>query len=95
VRLVALLFPLPLVLSACATTQPRPQARLHSQQELNLVAQSCGLALGELVQEADATQLLFVFRVAPTAEERACVARWARQNMMRTVIIEAVNDPEA
>jgi hypothetical protein len=93
VRLVALLVPLPLVLAACATVQP--QARLHSQQELNVVARSCGLALGELVQEVDAKQLLFVFRIAPTLQERACVARWARQNWMRTVIIEALNDPEA
>ena len=80
-----------LFLSACATTP-----RLHTEAELNDVARSCGLALGELVQEEDkdARKLLFVFRVAPTPEQRICVARWARQNKMRTVIIEAVNEPQ-
>lgn len=79
-------------LTACATA---PQ--LHTEAELNTVAQSCGLALGELVQEedADARKLLFVFRVAPTPEQRICVARWARENRMRTVIIEAVNEPQS
>ncbi len=79
-------------LSACATTP-----RLHSQDELNVVARSCGLALGELVQEEDkdARKLLFVFRIAPTREQRLCVARWARKNKMRPVIIEALNEPAA
>lgn len=78
-----------LALSACAT------ARLHSQGELNSVAASCGLAVGELVQEADAKKLLFVFRIAPTPRERACVERWAMDNHMRAVIIEVLSEPEA
>ena len=80
-----------LALSGCAT------ARMHSAAELNVAARDCGLAVGELVQEEDkdARKLLFVFRIAPTAEQRICVARWARREHMRTVIIEAINEPQA
>jgi hypothetical protein len=78
-----------LALSGCVT------ARLHSEAELNVAAQGCGLALGELVQEHDAKRLLFVFRIAPTIEQRICVARWARKRHLRTVIIESVNEPQA
>ena len=76
-------------LSACATT------RLHSQEELNRVALGCGMALGELFQEEEEKRLLFVFRVAPTREERACVIRWAKKNRLKPVIIEAINEPAA
>jgi hypothetical protein len=76
-----------LALSACAT------AKLHTPEQLNNVALSCGLALGELVQEEEAKPLLFVFRVAPRPEQRACVYRWAKRNHLRLVIIEAVNEP--
>ena len=76
------------LLSACAT------ARLHSEEELNRVAVGCGMALGELVQEEEEKRLLFIFRVAPSAEERACVIRWAKQNHITPVIIESLNDPE-
>ena len=79
-----------LTLSACATV---PQ--MHSEAQLNSVATSCGLAMGELVQEEDAKKLLFVFRIAPTPEQRHCVYEWARQRNLRPVIIEAVNEPTA
>jgi hypothetical protein len=77
-------------LSACATG---PQ--LHSEAQLNVVARSCGLALGELVQEEDAQKLLFIFRIAPSAQQRSCVFQWARRNRMRPVVIEAVTEPAA
>ena len=75
-------------LSACAT------ARMHSQAELNAAGRDCGLALGELVQDETEKRLLFFFKVAPTAQERACVHSWARRNHLRPVFIEAMNDPE-
>jgi len=78
---------LALALSGCAT------ARLHSVDELNSVGRTCGLALGELFQDESEKRLLFFFKVAPTPAERACVTRWARKNKMRTVIIEATNEP--
>jgi len=76
-----------LALSACAT------ARMHSQAEINSVTEQCGLAAGELFQDESEKRLLFLFRVAPTAEERACVIRWARKNHLRAVFINAVNEP--
>ncbi len=78
-----------LSLSGCVT------ARLHSEAELNVAARECGLALGELVQEHDAKKLLFLFRIAPSLEQRRCVQRWARANHLRPVIIEAINEPQA
>ena len=78
-----------LALSACATTQ----ARMHSDAELNAVGRECGLALGELFQDESEKRLLFLFRVQPTAQERACVTRWAKRNHLRPVFIEAMNEP--
>jgi hypothetical protein len=79
-----------LALSACATG---PQ--LHTEAQLNDVASRCGLAMGELVQEADAQKLLFVFRIAPSRDQRHCVYEWARSRHLRPVVIEAVNGPPA
>ena len=54
-------------LSACVT------ARMHTKAELNGVEQSCGLAVGELIQDESEKRLLILFRVGATAEERSCV----------------------
>jgi hypothetical protein len=75
-------------LSACAT------ARFHSEEELASVGRDCGLALGELFQDESEKRLLFLFRISPTTEQRACVVRWARKNRLKTVIVEAANFPE-
>jgi hypothetical protein len=77
-----------LVLSGCAT------ARMHSEAELNSIGRQCGLALGELFQDESEKRLLFLFRVQPTAQERACVANWAKKHKLRPVFIEALNEPE-
>ena len=77
-----------LVLSACATT-----ARFHSEAELNDVGRHCGLAMGELFQDESEKKLLFLFKVQPSAAERGCVLAWARKNGLRTVFIDAINDP--
>jgi hypothetical protein len=77
-------------LSACATT-----ARLHEQTELNTIGQSCGLALGELFQDESEKRLLFMVRIEPTAEQRACVARWARKNGLKTVFVDNIAFPES
>ena len=82
------------VLSACATTPPLPQARMHSEEELNAVGRDCGLALGELFQDESEKRLLFLFRPDTTAEQRLCVARWARKNGLRPVFVAAINFPE-
>jgi hypothetical protein len=75
-------------LSGCAT------ARFHSEEELATVGRDCGLALGELFQDESEKRLLFLFRISPSAEQRACVVRWARRNHLKTVIVEAANFPE-
>jgi len=74
-------------LSGCAT------ARMHSDAELNAISDQCGLALGELFQDESEKRLLFLFRVKPSAAERACVTRWAKRNHLRPVFIDALNEP--
>ena len=77
-----------LLLAGCAT------ARFHSEEELATVGRDCGLSLGELFQDESEKRLLFLFRIQPSAEQRACVVRWARRNHLKTVIVEAANFPE-
>ena len=79
---------LALTLSACAT------ARLHSVEEINAVGTGCGVALGELFQDESEKRLLFLMRSGATAEQRACVIRWAKKNHLKPVIVEAINFPE-
>lgn len=86
-KLTVILVLIPLSVSACAT------ARMHSQAELNSVGRQCGLALGELIQDDEEKRLLFLFRSAPTPDERACVQRWARKNHLRPVFIDAIDGP--
>ena len=71
-------------LSACAT------ARLHSEAELDQVALGCGLSYGEVVQEEELKQMLFLYRVAPTQRQKVCAFLWARRNHMRLTVIDAV-----
>lgn len=71
-----------LTLSACATP-----ARMHSEEQLNQVATGCGLALGELIQDESEKRLLLMIRQQPTAEQRVCVAQWARRNRLKAVFV--------
>ena len=71
-----------LSLSACAT------ARLHTQEQLNSVSTRCGLAMGELMQDEIEKKLLLVVRNTPTDAQRACVARWARDNHLKAVFVQ-------
>jgi hypothetical protein len=77
-----------LVLSACATP-----ARMYSEAQLNDVATGCGLALGELIQDESEKRLLLSMRDNPTAEQRSCVAHWARRNGLKAVFV-AMKFPE-
>ena len=78
-----------LALSGCAT------ARLHSVEEINSVGRQCGVALGELFQDESEKKLLFLMKPDSTAEQRTCVARWARKNHLKTVFVDAINFPES
>ena len=78
-----------MLLTACATAQ------MHSEDQLNQVALTCGLSYGEVVQEAEEKRLLFLYRVAPQPRQRHCVYQWAHKNHLTLVIINAVNQPQS
>jgi len=71
-----------LVLSACATP-----ARMHDEAQLNTIALGCGLALGELIQDESEKKLLLMVRQDPSADQRVCVAKWARRNGLKAVFV--------
>ena len=76
-----------LSLTACAAAQ------MHTEDQLNTVAQACGLSDGEVMQDASEKKLLFLMRSEPPAPQRACVYRWARHNHLRLVVIDIANGP--
>ena len=71
-----------LALSACATP-----ARMHDEAQLNPIALGCGLALGELIQDESEKKLLLMVRQDPSADQRLCVAKWARRNGLKAVFV--------
>ena len=71
-----------LSLPACAAP-----ARMHTQDELNAVTRQCGLALGELIQDELEKKVLIALRTDATAQQRICVARWARKNGLKPVFV--------
>jgi hypothetical protein len=60
---------------------------MHDETQLNQVALGCGLALGELIQDESEKKLLLLVRDNPTADQRVCVARWARHNGLKAVFV--------
>ena len=70
-----------LVTPACATAQ------MHSEEQLNGIAQGCGLSFGEIMQDDSEKRLLFLMRSDPSAGQRVCVAKWARRNGLKTVFV--------
>jgi len=76
------LFASALALSACATP-----ARMHDEAQLNRIAVGCGLALGELIQDAEQKKLLILLHQNPNARQRLCVVDWARKNGLKTVFV--------
>jgi len=77
-----LLLSLGAALTACATP-----ARMHTDAQLNQVALGCGLALGELIQDESEKRLLLLIRHEPTADQRLCVAKWAKRNGLKAVFV--------
>ena len=75
-----------LALAACATT-----ARMHNEAELNNAATRCGFALGQLAQDEEEKKLLFIMEANPSAAKQVCVKRWAKQNGLKPVFIDAVD----
>jgi hypothetical protein len=60
---------------------------MHSPEQLNAVGRTCGLALGELIQDETEKKLLITIRHEPSPAQRACVSRWAQQNHMKAVFV--------
>lgn len=60
---------------------------MHDEAQLNEVAIGCGLAMGELMQDDSEKRLLLMIRQNASPEQRACVARWARRNGLKTVFV--------
>lgn len=70
-----------LSLSGCVT------AKMHTESQLNTIATGCGLALGELIQDESEKKLLLMIHQDPSAEQRVCVAKWARRNGLKAVFV--------
>jgi hypothetical protein len=75
-----------LILSACVTP-----ARLYSEPELSVVSRACGLAEGEVLQEAEEPRLLFLFSPGASRAQRRCVARWSKRHGLHLAYIEGVD----
>ena len=78
-------------IAGCATTQP---VRMYSSQELGAVAERCGRALGEVVQEEEEPRLLFLFAAGAPAGDIRCVRRWSHRRSLHFVHIEAIVEAE-
>ena len=78
-----------LALSACATP-----AVMHTEAQLNEVATGCGLALGELIQDESEKRLLLMIHQDASAQQRVCVAKWARRNGLKAVFVNNIQFPE-
>ena len=76
---------LPFAATACVTP-----TRMYSSGELGGVGRRCGLAAGELVQEAEEPRLLFFITPNPPSAQQACVQRWARRRSLHLVLIQGV-----
>jgi hypothetical protein len=63
---------------------------MHTLSEINSVGERCGLTYGELFQDESEKKLLFLMRPGATAEQRACVASWARKNKLKAVFVDAI-----
>lgn len=74
-------------LAGCATTEP---VRMYTPQELGAVAQRCGRALGEVVQEEEEPRLLFLFAAGAAESDVRCVRRWSHRRSLHFVHIEAI-----
>lgn len=66
---------------------------MHDEAQLNKVALGCGLALGELIQDESEKKLLLMIRQDASAEQRVCVAKWARRNGLKAVFVDNIQFP--
>jgi hypothetical protein len=60
---------------------------MHTQEQLNEVGRTCGLALGELIQDESEKKLLLLIRQEVSPAQRSCVIRWAKRNHLKPVFV--------
>jgi hypothetical protein len=84
---LSLVLLLAIALSGCVT----PAARLYSEAELSTVGRACGVAEGEVLQEAEEPRLLFLFSPGASPAQRKCVAKWSRRHGLHLAYVEAVD----
>ena len=77
------------LLAACAT-----MPRLHSLRELSTVAERCDVAAHELAQHRERPEIFYFLNPAASEPQLICVVRWAKQNHLRLVYVEAVEQEE-
>lgn len=75
---------LALCLSACVIV------RAYSERDLAGVAEGCGFAAGEVVQEADYPKLLFLLAEQPSPEQFACIRQWSRKHNLHLSFIDGI-----
>ena len=61
---------------------------MHDETQLTQVALGCGLSMGELIQDDSEKKLLLTMRSGPTAQQRTCVAHWAKRNGLKAVFVD-------
>jgi hypothetical protein len=88
-RIASLVVGMSLTLSGCATAQ------MHSDEQLNSIAQGCGLSFGEIMQDESEKRLLFLMRPGASRSQRGCVLDWARRNHLRLVIVNIAMEPRS
>ena len=69
--------------AACATLP-----KSYSESELSDVGRACGLAAGELVQEADEPRLVFLFKQQPSRIQVNCVRQWSRKRRLTLALVD-------
>ena len=73
------------LLSACAA-----HPRVHSASELASVADRCDVAAHELAQHRERPEIFYFLNPAASEPQLICVVRWAKQNHLKLVYVEAV-----
>ena len=72
------------LLSACAA-----HPRVHSASELATVADRCDVAAHELAQHRERPEIFYFLNPAASEPQLICVVRWAKQNHLKLVYVEA------
>jgi hypothetical protein len=81
-------FPAALALAGCVNT------RVYSEEELALVATRCGVAQGEVMQDAEYPRILFLMATDVSLQQFRCVRSWSRRRGMHLSRIQGIEFQE-